>query len=1027
MSDSPAIDGAPLFPRAVSTFVGRTAEVARVLDLLDRETLFTAYGVGGIGKSELLYKVVEEARKLPAWREAVPILVEVKPHLDVQSVLAVLRTNLGVTPVEGPGARDTSFAAELAQTARALDAGRYLVVIDDVHHLDPARVAKMLGYLSRHVRASRIFTASRLETPLLPDAPAPVITRVATLDERDTGEMVTMLSRRLGIDAPDHAEVYRRSNGSPFFIQRELVSSGRRAPTGEDDSLESSLRQLAPSTCAALALASVVRGRIAERDLRSHAPEIGEALEELSLRFLVETERGAVSVHNLVRDALLRVVSDDEIAAANRSAATLYAARFGRTPAPLDVVEAVHHLVAARAFDEAWSLVEAHYRLVAAAGVDHLLADELRLLGDAVAEHRLEAELLRARVLVRRSMIGEAQEILDTLAFTHTEIAVSSYRYAFLAGEVAQRSGKLERAEQLFRSASAAAEDETDRFRASLQLATITCLRGAGVEARAVLDSIITDVEPLPRHRGRWEWTRVLSYALEERHVEAADEARRAAEAIRGHGLDDLVVRLALLEIASRVEVDDVSRAERLVTDVLDAAASSGALREQVASLYRGVVLFGGGDMRGARVLLDSAFEYLSGHRDNVYACIAGRFLASCAIALGDIDTGLETTTRTAAHAEAAGLGSLAARVAVDHAQLSIAAGDLAGARDYVDKGLARPLLPVHARMLGRCVLARAHALDGDDTAALDELDQAAAAIADDAFATHRYELALERAEISLLLGDAPAVVSAADAARTHYARAGRRHFETRACLALAGGYAALGGDADLALAEQATDRAVELITDHHYTPLVFRSAVVEAAIDSRKGERGRARDFLTGVLRSVGATSRTLDAQILRAALQPDVAANLPVGVTTLLATVGLAGAGIFTITTATGSRTGAAADVAAELERRDLVVELDSGVITGKRGAASVKARPITCRLLAALIDSGQGVLTPEDLYTRVWDSDEYHPLKHRNTIYVALNRLRKSLREIFGDRDIIEKMPEGWRIAADVDAAAIASAEA
>ena len=91
MSELTAIDTTPLFPRAVSTFVGRTAEVARVLDLLDRETLFTVYGVGGIGKSELLYKVVEEARKLPRWRHATPVLIEVKPHLDVDSVLAVLR------------------------------------------------------------------------------------------------------------------------------------------------------------------------------------------------------------------------------------------------------------------------------------------------------------------------------------------------------------------------------------------------------------------------------------------------------------------------------------------------------------------------------------------------------------------------------------------------------------------------------------------------------------------------------------------------------------------------------------------------------------------------------------------------------------------------------------------------------------------------------------------------------------------------------------------------------------------------
>ncbi len=47
----PAIHSAAArpFPRAVPTYVGRDAELARALELLDRETLHLVYGVGGVG------------------------------------------------------------------------------------------------------------------------------------------------------------------------------------------------------------------------------------------------------------------------------------------------------------------------------------------------------------------------------------------------------------------------------------------------------------------------------------------------------------------------------------------------------------------------------------------------------------------------------------------------------------------------------------------------------------------------------------------------------------------------------------------------------------------------------------------------------------------------------------------------------------------------------------------------------------------------------------------------------------------
>ena len=50
-------------------------------------------------------------------------------------------------------------------------------------------------------------------------------------------------------------------------------------------------------------------------------------------------------------------------------------------------------------------------------------------------------------------------------------------------------------------------------------------------------------------------------------------------------------------------------------------------------------------------------------------------------------------------------------------------------------------------------------------------------------------------------------------------------------------------------------------------------------------------------------------------------------------------------------------------------------------------------------------------------VWHGAEYHPLRHRNTVYVAMSRLRRTLAELVPEREIVERVPNGWRLAPGV----------
>src|SRR4051794_3553781 len=70
-----AVPDVATFPRPVGTFVGREEELGRVRELAEREVLFLVYGVGGIGKTELGYKAIEELRKREPWSTREPVLL----------------------------------------------------------------------------------------------------------------------------------------------------------------------------------------------------------------------------------------------------------------------------------------------------------------------------------------------------------------------------------------------------------------------------------------------------------------------------------------------------------------------------------------------------------------------------------------------------------------------------------------------------------------------------------------------------------------------------------------------------------------------------------------------------------------------------------------------------------------------------------------------------------------------------------------------------------------------------------------
>jgi DNA-binding winged helix-turn-helix (wHTH) protein len=89
------------------------------------------------------------------------------------------------------------------------------------------------------------------------------------------------------------------------------------------------------------------------------------------------------------------------------------------------------------------------------------------------------------------------------------------------------------------------------------------------------------------------------------------------------------------------------------------------------------------------------------------------------------------------------------------------------------------------------------------------------------------------------------------------------------------------------------------------------------------------------------------------------------------------------------------------------DLTIALDRGSVISGRGAIAMSKQRL--QLLEHLARAGAAGASMEEMHRSVWGFSAYHPLRHRNTIYVAITRLRESLRRLL-DGDVLVEIAEG-----------------
>ncbi len=205
-------------PAPLTSFVGRSTEVAEVVELLKVRRLVTLVGVGGVGKTRLSIEIARQALEKVV---DVVAFVDLAALADPAHLAAQVATSLGVQ--EGPG---DELAASMAEQ---LGSTSMLLVLDNCEHLRQAAAALAHGLL-RTSPDLRILATSRE----ILDVAGEATYQVPPLEEADAIRLLfdraTLTRHGLTIDEPataTAARICRSLDGLPLAI--ELAAARTKA------------------------------------------------------------------------------------------------------------------------------------------------------------------------------------------------------------------------------------------------------------------------------------------------------------------------------------------------------------------------------------------------------------------------------------------------------------------------------------------------------------------------------------------------------------------------------------------------------------------------------------------------------------------------------------------------------------------------------------------------------------------------------------------------------------------------------
>ncbi|WP_441247272.1 ATP-binding protein [Kitasatospora sp. McL0602] len=211
-----AAAAAPRLPAELTSFVGRTSELASLARLLTASRLVTVTGPGGVGKTRLALRAAAEAETAGAFPDGVR-LVEVSA---VQYGLL-----LGHAVQEALRLTDSTARPPLDVLTERLADRQLLIVLDGCEHLVEA-CAELTDALLRAAPGVRVLATSRESLQaagehLLPVTPLPVPEAVELFTDRATAVLPDFEPAQR---APEIELLCRRLDGIPLAVE---LAAGR--------------------------------------------------------------------------------------------------------------------------------------------------------------------------------------------------------------------------------------------------------------------------------------------------------------------------------------------------------------------------------------------------------------------------------------------------------------------------------------------------------------------------------------------------------------------------------------------------------------------------------------------------------------------------------------------------------------------------------------------------------------------------------------------------------------------------------
>lgn len=836
----------------------------------------------------------------------------------------------------------------------------HVLVVDDAHHA-PAATAALIDGVARNAPASRLIVTSRVELPI---ATTPVIVRVGALPPRDARALVVHLADRLAIDIDDPDAIVARGGGVPLVLRHLVAGRGGEHPIKAaievlDSESRHALVQLA-------ALSGCSESRVAAMRLVDE-----RALATLTEHLLVDSGPDRITVHGPVRDLVMTSADPELVAQTRRAAAGVLWTEFEQRSQPLLAVNAICLTLSLGELDDAFGRLRAASRTIASAGLDLLLLPTLERLARS---GNVDAVMFVARIYLRMSRIEDAESMLDRLPPDRS----SSPRVLAVRGSIAERVCDLPRAARTFREGIDKLAPGRMRCLMRMRLAAVEALAGEDI-ARLLAEVEGSCAELGDVDLARLWWVRAIAAALHQEWDDVLASVHEGRRAAARAGAQDLDFLLRLLELLAASERADVARCATIAAEVSGALPSQ-PLRDRMSDLYLGIAHLTCGELDEAVETLRRAYLDLGRRRDILLASLAGHYLGRALLTRGDLADAVDVLGAVTERAATCGMVPLVGPAQVYLARALVSSGRNPEARRLVDALVTHEICPVAAEALA--VRAYVRAFEGDLSGARHELARAFERAGDRE--PLRTNLLLDQAQLEMLGGDPERIRTAALALLDDETRGARPYARGRALAALA--------VADLATGD--TRRALEVLDELE-------------ALATRYGIRHlRERAIL---LR--GATSP------VRGSILERVPAEHRPGYVGLLRVLGLRPE-----TVMVASRAGLVHTDASHLDtlarEHDILVDLATGTLFGRSGPR-IKGRETAALILARLAESPEP-LSAERLYTLVWGGREYHPLRHRNTLYIALNRTRKVLRELGEERAVIHHDTLGWSIAPDIDIA-------